>query len=264
MRRSIQTSTAISGRRPSAPPPTSTSCVPPPRPAPPSPPASTGSPPPSTPRAPVGRVHRLSRRPTRACPRRSSPTCWWATGRRTLSQPRARLSTWLAKPYAAASTGRDRRARRPGGRAPPPPAGHPRPATYGSRWPRRRRPARRPAVPVYELHRPTASVLDAVRLPPPTGDEARVLRRILDNAHGKLANTWREGLIRWPAPGHHPHQEAGPRRVIRQAAPWAEDVTPWNCPSPPRRTCPPRWRLRYRHGPVQDRPDPPVATRRGG
>ena len=55
----------------------------------------------------------------------------------------------------------------------------------------------------------------------------RILRRILDNAHGKLANTWREALIR--ARGDLTKKQA--RAVITAVAPWADDVTVLELPA---------------------------------
>ncbi len=137
--------------------------------------------------------------------------------------PRTRLSTWLAKPYAA-SPSRVALAVPAGLEAALPRlllatrARHVRVLLSGAAPDL---PALRAALPgVYELTR-TGHVLDAVRLPTPAGDDGRLLRGILDNAHGKLANTWREGLIR--ARGHLTKKQA--RAVVAEVAPWAGDVT---------------------------------------
>ncbi|WP_405147584.1 bis-aminopropyl spermidine synthase family protein [Sphaerisporangium sp. NBC_01403] len=144
--------------------------------------------------------------------------------------PRARLSTWLAKPYAAS----------PSRVAIAVPAG------LEAALPRlllatRARHVRAhlaepltglaelsaPLAPLYEITA-AGTVVDAVRMPPPADETGRLLRGILDNAHGKLANTWREGLIR--AHGHLTKKQA--RAVVSEAAPWADDVTlielPWH------------------------------------
>ncbi|GAA3033301.1 bis-aminopropyl spermidine synthase family protein [Streptosporangium longisporum] len=63
--------------------------------------------------------------------------------------------------------------------------------------------------------------------PPRTGDAERILRRILDNAHGKLANTWREALI--GARGDLTKKQA--RAVVAAVAPWAADVTVLELPA---------------------------------
>jgi N4-bis(aminopropyl)spermidine synthase len=68
-------------------------------------------------------------------------------------------------------------------------------------------------------------VVDAVRLPLPEDPAERIARRILDSAHGKVANAWREGLIE--AAGLTKKQA---RAVIEEAAPWAEDVSPLELP----------------------------------
>ncbi|MEU8268963.1 bis-aminopropyl spermidine synthase family protein [Sphaerisporangium sp. NPDC049002] len=137
--------------------------------------------------------------------------------------PRARLSTWLAKPYASS----------PARVAVAVPAGltaalprlllatratHVRvhlaepPTGFGELC--------GPILPLYDITH-TGRVIDAVRLPPPSGETDRLLRGILDNAHGKLANTWREGLIR--AHGHLTKRQA--RAVVSETAPWADEVT---------------------------------------
>ncbi|MEZ0071792.1 bis-aminopropyl spermidine synthase family protein [Planotetraspora sp. GP83] len=141
--------------------------------------------------------------------------------------PRARLATLLAKPYAAAP---DRVAIAvPAGLEAAVPrlllatrARHVRVLLAGP-------PGDLPALasalsPVYEL---TAGgpVLDAVRLPLPDGGAARIVRRVLDGAHGKVANLWREGLTE--AAGLTKKQA---RAAVEEAAPWAADVTALDLP----------------------------------
>ncbi|WP_326638442.1 bis-aminopropyl spermidine synthase family protein [Streptosporangium sp. NBC_01755] len=135
--------------------------------------------------------------------------------------PRARLATWLAKPYASA----------PARVAISVPAG------LEAALPRlllatragevrvtlASAPKDLPAdllAPVYDLTAEGTSVR-AVRVAHPTGDAARILRRVLDNAHGKLANTWREALI--SVRGDLTKKQA--RAVISAVARWADDVT---------------------------------------
>ncbi|MFJ2029490.1 bis-aminopropyl spermidine synthase family protein [Streptosporangium sp. NPDC087985] len=141
--------------------------------------------------------------------------------------PRARLTTWLAKPYAsdpasvaiAVPAGLEAalprlllatRARHVQVTL----AGPPRDLPTGL------------LSPVYELTAEGPTV-HAVRLPPPTTDSGRILRRILDNAHGKLANTWREALI--TARGDLTKKQA--RALVSRAAPWAGDVTVLELPA---------------------------------
>ncbi|MER5643508.1 bis-aminopropyl spermidine synthase family protein [Streptosporangium sp. NPDC002524] len=159
--------------------------------------------------------------------------------------PRARLATWLAKPYASD----------PARVAISVPAGLeaalPRLllATRAAevRVTLAAAPKDLPAdllAPVYALTAEGTSVR-AVRVPPPagttgttgsagttgttgeTGDAARILRRVLDNAHGKLANTWREALIR--VRGDLTKKQA--RAVVAAVAPWAGDVTVLELPA---------------------------------
>jgi hypothetical protein len=86
-----------------------------------------------------------------------------------------------------------------------------------------------PGGPVTAVYQITVSgaVVDAVRLPVPQDATGRLVRGILDNAHGKLANTWREGLIR-TCDGLTKRQA---RSVVAEAAPWAQDVTPLELPA---------------------------------
>ncbi|MEU4834943.1 bis-aminopropyl spermidine synthase family protein [Streptosporangium sp. NPDC023615] len=171
--------------------------------------------------------------------------------------PRARLTTWLAKPYASD----------PASVAISVPAGletalprlllatRAREVRVTVASPLRDLPADL-LSPVYRLTA-EGTGLRAVRVPPPapetgnapdtgragdaerpgdnertgdterTGDAERILRRILDNAHGKLANTWREALI--GARGDLTKKQA--RAVIAVVAPWAADVTVLELPA---------------------------------
>lgn len=144
------------------------------------------------------------------------------------STPRARLSTWLDKPYAAS-------ARQVAIALPA--------ASPGSLVARMLLASRADRVlvvsdrpvdpaelaalaPVYELTvRPDA--VDAVRRPAAPGD---VLRRIMDRAHGKLVNTWREALVAAHGGDAGKGTDAAPTRrqakaAVLDAAPWAHGVT---------------------------------------
>lgn len=146
--------------------------------------------------------------------------------------PRVRLATWLAKPYAA-SPERVAIAVPPGLEAALPRlllaarAGHVRVF-----------PAERPGdvtalaallSPVYEITVEGGAV-DAVRRPPAgdtAGPGAVLLRRLLDRAHGKLVNTWREALIA-AHPGLTKRQA---RDLVLSVAPWADGVTALELPA---------------------------------
>ncbi|MEV7007618.1 bis-aminopropyl spermidine synthase family protein [Streptosporangium sp. NPDC051022] len=141
--------------------------------------------------------------------------------------PRARLTTWLAKPYASD----------PGEVAMAVPAGLEAALPRLLLATRARRVqvtlAAPPAEPlaealsaVYELTVEGRTVR-AVRLPLPGTGEELVLRRILDNAHGKVVNTWREALIK--ARGDLTKKQA--RAIIAAVAPWADDVTVLELPA---------------------------------
>jgi hypothetical protein len=149
----------------------------------------------------------------------------WPKG---LPQPRVKLSTWLTKPYAA-SVERVAIALPPGLEAALPRlllatrAAHVRVQSPSQ-----------PTLPdalrsVYSLTY-AGGVLDAVRLPYPADEDAVVLRRILDNGHAKLANTWREGLIAAARSQDTTLTKNDARALIRQSAPWAEDITPLEAP----------------------------------
>ncbi|MFC6084570.1 bis-aminopropyl spermidine synthase family protein [Sphaerisporangium aureirubrum] len=157
--------------------------------------------------------------------------------------PRVRPAVWLAKPYASSPT--HVAITVPPGLEPSTPrlllatrADHVRlllpaplptlggPGTDpGDLWPELLSPTG-PLAAVYEI-KVTGTVVDAVRVPMPQDAAGRLVRGILDNAHGKLANTWREGLIR-ACDGLTKRQA---RAVVAEAAPWAEDVTPLELPA---------------------------------
>ncbi|MEU0516350.1 bis-aminopropyl spermidine synthase family protein [Streptosporangium sp. NPDC006007] len=140
---------------------------------------------------------------------------------------RTRLSTWLAKPHAG-DPARVAMAVPAGLEAALPRlllATRARHVQITLAAPPRELP-REPLSAVYELTSDGATV-HAVRLPPPSADEGRILRRILDNAHGKLANTWREALI--DVRGDLTKKQA--RAVVAAVAPWAGDVTVLELPA---------------------------------
>ncbi|MGV9778240.1 bis-aminopropyl spermidine synthase family protein [Streptosporangium sp. NPDC003464] len=141
--------------------------------------------------------------------------------------PRARLATWLAKPYASD----------PARVAIAVPAG------LEAALPRLLLATRAQHVQVTLAGPPKdlptellsavygltveGRTVHAVRLPPPATAEGRILRRVLDNAHGKLANTWREALIK--ARDGLTKKQA--RAIVGRLAPWADDVTVLELPA---------------------------------
>ncbi|MFI7612955.1 bis-aminopropyl spermidine synthase family protein [Nonomuraea terrae] len=146
-----------------------------------------------------------------------------------LTPPRVKLPTWLAKPYAAAPE-RVAVAVPPGLESALPRL------LLATRAPQVRvllsgalPPLPQPLSTVYDL-RPGDGILDAVRLPHPTDEAASVLRRILDNGHAKLANTWREALIAVARSQGTALTKNDARTLIRQAAPWSDDLTPLETP----------------------------------
>ncbi|MFK4038012.1 bis-aminopropyl spermidine synthase family protein [Nonomuraea wenchangensis] len=149
----------------------------------------------------------------------------WPKG---LPQPRVKLSTWLAKPYAAAAE-RVAIAVPPGLEAALPRL------LLATRAPRVRvTGAGLPPLPdmlstVYAVE-PGSGGLDVTRLPQPDGDVPAVLRRILDNGHAKLANTWREALIALARAQGSALTKNEARALIREAAPWSDDLTPLDAP----------------------------------
>ncbi|TDC06452.1 putative methyltransferase [Nonomuraea longispora] len=149
-----------------------------------------------------------------------------------LTQPRVKLPTWLAKPYAA-TPGRVAVALPPGMEAALPRLLL---ATRASRV--RVLGAALPPLPdvlpdvlsaVYTTSADEEE-LDAVRLPEPGDPAARVLRRILDNGHAKLANTWREALIAAARDQGTTLTKNDARALIREAAPWSDDLTVLEAP----------------------------------
>lgn len=143
--------------------------------------------------------------------------------------PRVRLATWLAKPYAAAP---ERVAIAvPAGLEPALPR-----LLLAARAARVRAYLAEPVAdvaglagplsPLYELAAEGA-VIDAVRRPPSGDPGDLLLRRLLERAHGKLLNTWREGLIA-ARPGLTKRQA---RDLVLRAAPWAEGVTVLELPA---------------------------------
>ena len=146
----------------------------------------------------------------------------------SLSLPRVRLTTWLAKPYAATL---DRVAIAV-------------PAGLEGALPRLLLATRAPHVHVVLAEPPViptvltsvydftadGTVLHAVRRPHPADAETLVLRRVLDSGHAKLANTWREALISLARAQGAALTKNEARALIRQAAPWADDLTPLEAP----------------------------------
>ncbi|MFI6387244.1 bis-aminopropyl spermidine synthase family protein [Nonomuraea sp. NPDC050547] len=142
--------------------------------------------------------------------------------------PRVRLATWLAKPYAAA----------PERVAVAVPAGLetalPRLLLAARAGHVRAFPAEPPGdvtetaallSPVYTITVQDTAV-DAVRRPPADDPAELLLRRLLDRAHGKLINTWREGLIR----AHDGLTKRQARDLVLRIAPWADEVTALELP----------------------------------
>ncbi|WP_336209187.1 bis-aminopropyl spermidine synthase family protein [Nonomuraea sp. LPB2021202275-12-8] len=169
-----------------------------------------------------------SSRPAEADPVPSEADLLVGDWPKPLPQPRAKLTTWLSKPYAA----------NPDSVAIAVPAG------LESAVPRLLLAARASRVHLH-LAQPAevpaaltaaltavydctadGTVLHAVRRPHPPDPETQVLRRILDHAHAKLANTWREALIALARTQGATLTKNEARALIRQAAPWAEDITP--------------------------------------
>ncbi|GAA4135642.1 bis-aminopropyl spermidine synthase family protein [Actinomadura keratinilytica] len=144
--------------------------------------------------------------------------------------PRARLTTWLAKPYAAAV--RHAAVALPPGLEPAlvrtllaTRAEHVR--VFLAEPPDDLPDAAALLRPVYELTA-RGPVVDAVRTPPGSGDDtARVLRAIMDRAHGKIANAWRDQLTAL----HDGLTKRQARTVVADTAPWARDVTPLELPA---------------------------------
>ncbi|TDD34332.1 putative methyltransferase [Actinomadura sp. KC06] len=137
--------------------------------------------------------------------------------------PRVRLSTWLAKPYAA-------KVRQVGAALPSGMEATLARLLLATRAERIRVvPAEVVDLdelaailgPVYELGEHGRGI-EAVRRDEPRDDPAlRVLRAVMDRAHGKVANTWRDALI--DVRGDLTKRQA--RALVAEVAPWAADVT---------------------------------------
>ncbi|TDB85207.1 putative methyltransferase [Actinomadura sp. KC216] len=137
--------------------------------------------------------------------------------------PRVRLSTWLAKPYAA-------KVRQAGVALPAGMEATLARVLLATRAERVRVvPAEAAGLgeltavlePVYELVE-DGRAIEAVRRNEPRDDPAsRILRAVMDRAHGKVANTWRDALI--DVQGDLTKRQA--RALVAEAAPWAADVT---------------------------------------
>ncbi|MEV4219514.1 bis-aminopropyl spermidine synthase family protein [Nonomuraea sp. NPDC049725] len=146
----------------------------------------------------------------------------------SLPHTRVKLSTWLAKPYAATV---ERVAIAV-------------PAGLEAALPRLLLATRAahvevhltapPAVPaalapVYDFTT-SGTVLHATRRPLPADPEGLLLRRILDNGHAKLANSWREGLIAAARAQDGALTKNEARTLIRQTAPWSDALSPVEAP----------------------------------
>ncbi|MFI0480285.1 bis-aminopropyl spermidine synthase family protein [Actinomadura sp. 9N215] len=137
---------------------------------------------------------------------------------------RARLSTWLAKPYAA-------KVRQAGVALPAGMDAALVRVLLATRAERVRVVLDEPVEladiagilePVYELSA-DGRVVDAVRRPSDRRDDPvwRILRAVMDRAHGKVANTWRDALL--GVDGDLTKRQA--RALVAEAAPWARDVS---------------------------------------
>ncbi|MFI6497633.1 bis-aminopropyl spermidine synthase family protein [Nonomuraea typhae] len=142
--------------------------------------------------------------------------------------PRVKLSTWLAKPYAAAA-GRVAVAVPAGLEAALPRLLLATRAAHVRAYLAAPAPVPDALAAVYDLTADGAHV-DAVRQAPPSDPAAGVLRKILDGAHAKLANTWREALIAAAGERGESLTKNAARAAIRAAAPWAEGITPLEAP----------------------------------
>ncbi|TMQ87876.1 putative methyltransferase [Actinomadura soli] len=138
--------------------------------------------------------------------------------------PRVRLSTWLAKPYAA-------KVRQAGVALPAGMEASLARVLLATRA-ERVRVVSPEAVdladlkvilePVYEL-RSDGPVIEAVRRTDEHRDDSvwRILRAVMDRAHGKVANTWRDALI----DVHGALTKRQTRAMVAEVAPWARDAT---------------------------------------
>jgi hypothetical protein len=137
--------------------------------------------------------------------------------------PRARLSTWLGKPYAA-------KVREVGVALPAGMDAVLARVLLATRAERVRVVAgaavdvgdlAETLEPVYELD-VDGRVVEAVRKPSGGGDPASVvLRAVMDRAHGKVANVWRDALT----DVRRDLTKRQARALVAESAPWALDVT---------------------------------------
>lgn len=149
-----------------------------------------------------------------------------------LPQPRVKLGTWLAKPYAA-SVERVAIAVPPGLEAALPRlllATRAAQVEVHLEGPYETPSALDPVYTFTTSETPSGPVLTATRRPRPETPAAQILRRILDTGHAKLANTWREALIAAAAARDIRLTKNEARTLIRQAAPWSADLTPLDTP----------------------------------
>lgn len=139
---------------------------------------------------------------------------------------RVRLSTWLAKPYAA-------KVRQAGVVLPAGMSAVLARVLLATRAERVRvlvgeaveaGELARVLEPVYEVS-VDGLVVDAVRKVVDRDGDAvgRILRAVMDRAHGKVANTWRDALI--DVDGGRELTKRQARALVAEAAPWARDVT---------------------------------------
>ncbi|GAA0923879.1 bis-aminopropyl spermidine synthase family protein [Nonomuraea longicatena] len=145
-----------------------------------------------------------------------------------LTAARVRLSTWLARPYAAAAE-RVAIAVPAGMEAALPRLLLAARATHVRAYPAAPYPLPEVVSPVYELTS-DGPVVVAARREQPEEAAARTVRRILDSPHAKLANTWREALIAAAKAEGRTLTKNEARALIRATAPWAEGVTPLELP----------------------------------
>ncbi|WP_283133531.1 bis-aminopropyl spermidine synthase family protein [Rhizohabitans arisaemae] len=143
--------------------------------------------------------------------------------------PRTRLSTWLARPFAADV---DRVAVAV-------------PAGLTAAFPRLLLASRSPHVDVVSTE-PVSDLgflssvykfagvpgrLSAVRLPrPDPATPEAIVRRVLDNAHGKVPNNLREGLIAYVRATGGSLTKNQARALVAECAPWAEGATALELP----------------------------------
>lgn len=136
---------------------------------------------------------------------------------KSLDLPRVKLPTWLSRPYAA-SVSRVAIAVPPGMEAALPrlllatKAAHVRAYLTAPAAPS-------PALASVYTLTADGTTLDAVRHAAPESEAAAIVRRILDGAHAKLANTWREALIAAARARGATLTKNEARALVREAAP---------------------------------------------